>query len=37
MNCASPDRICKALVVLWEKPVLTQDMEVVIVRQSLGF
>ena len=37
MNCTSPERICKALVVLWEKPVLTQDMEVVIVRQSLGF
>ena len=37
MNCASPDRICKALVVLWEKPVLTGEVEVVIVRQSLGF
>lgn len=37
MNCTSPERICRALVVLWEKPVLTQDMEVVIVRQSLGF
>lgn len=37
MNCASPDRICKALVVLWEKPVLTGEVEVVIIRQSLGF
>ena len=37
MNCASPDRICTALVVLWEKPVLTGEVEVVIVRQSLGF
>lgn len=37
MNCSSPDRICKALVVLWEKPVLTDAVEVVIIRQSLGF
>lgn len=37
MNCASPERICRALVVLWEKPVLIPQVEVVIVRQSLGF
>ena len=37
MNCASPERICKALVVLWEKPVLSGDIEVVIIDQELGY
>lgn len=37
MNCSSPDRICAALVVLWEKPVLAGDVEVVIVREALGY
>lgn len=37
MNCASPDRICKALVVLWEKPVLAGEIEVVIIDQPLGY
>lgn len=37
MDCSAPERICRALVVLWEKPVLTESVEVVIVRQSLGF
>lgn len=36
-NCHSPERICAALVVYWEKPSLAGDMEVVIVNQSLGF
>ena len=37
MNCSSPERICKALVVLWEKPVLAGEMEVVIIDQDLGY
>lgn len=37
MDCSAPERICRALVVLWEKPVLIPQVEVVIVRQSLGF
>ncbi|MCI8538757.1 MAG: LUD domain-containing protein [Oscillospiraceae bacterium] len=36
-NCRSPERICAALVVYWEKPSLAGDIEVVIVNQDLGF
>lgn len=36
-NCRSPERICAALVVYWEKPSLAGDMEIVIVNQELGF
>lgn len=35
MNCSSPERICRGLVVLWEKPFAIEEMEVVIVNQSL--
>ena len=37
MNCASPDRICRALLVYWEKPTLSGDIEVVIIDQELGY
>ena len=37
MNCRSPERICRALLVYWEKPALSGDIEVVIIRESLGF
>lgn len=37
MDCRSPERICTELVVLWQKPALIDHVEVVIVRQSLGF
>lgn len=37
MNCSSPERICRSLVVLWEKPFAIEEMEVVIVNQSLGY
>lgn len=37
MNCHSPERICAALLVYWEKPALAGDIEVVIVRENLGF
>ncbi len=35
-DCKSPQRICRALVVYWEKP-MSMDMEVVLVRQDLGY
>lgn len=35
-NCDSPERICRALVVLWEKPTAIGYAEVVIVGEALG-
>lgn len=35
-DCSHPQRICRALSVLWEKPT-GADMQVVIIRESLGF
>lgn len=35
-DCQSPDRICRALSVLWEKP-MNGTFEVVLVREPLGF
>lgn len=37
MNCASPDRICKTLVVFWEKPPLVDEVEVVLIDEALGY
>lgn len=36
-NCSSPERICRALVVYWEKPTSIPEAEVVIVGQELGY
>ncbi len=36
-DCKSPERICRALTVLWEKPNGIKEMEVVIVNQTLGY
>ena len=36
-NCQSPERICRALVVLWEKPRGTEEMEIVLVDEPLGY
>lgn len=36
-DCHSPARICKALVVLWEKPNQAGEIEVVIVGEKLGY
>lgn len=36
-SCQSPDRICRALVVLWEKPRGTEEMEIVLVDEPLGY
>jgi hypothetical protein len=35
-NCNSPDRICRALSVLWEKP-MTADIEVLLIHENLGY
>ena len=35
-NCASPERICAALVVYWKKPT-SMDFEVVLVDEPLGY
>ena len=36
-DCQSPDRICRALTVLWEKPQGIEHMEIVLVEQELGY
>ena len=35
-NCASPDRICRGLSVLWEKPSGC-DYEVILIHENLGY
>ncbi|MGN0035590.1 MAG: lactate utilization protein [Coriobacteriales bacterium] len=35
-DCSSPERICRALQVLWRKPA-SMDFEVVLVHEDLGF
>lgn len=35
-NCKSPDRICRALSVLWKKP-LGGDFEIILIHEKLGF
>lgn len=36
-DCASPDRICNALVVLWKKPGWCESMEIILIDEELGF
>ena len=36
-NCSSPDRSCRALVVLWEKPRDVERMEVILIDEDLGY
>ena len=35
-NCKSPQRICRALCVLWEKP-MGSDIEIVLIDEELGY
>lgn len=35
-DCDSPERICRAMVVLWEKPTAIEYAEVVLVGETLG-
>ena len=36
-NCKSPERICRALTVLWGKPGGVEHMELILVDQELGY
>ncbi len=36
-DCASPDRICNALLVFWKKTYWCDSMEVVLIHEDLGF
>ncbi len=36
-DCASPERICNALLVFWKKTSWAQSMEVVLIDEDLGF
>lgn len=36
-DCASPDRICNALLVFWKKTYWCETMEVVLIDEDLGF
>ncbi len=35
-NCKSPDRICRGLTVLWEKP-MSADFEIILIDEELGY
>ena len=35
-DCKSPDRICRALTVLWGKPMGVQEMELILIDEELG-
>ena len=36
-DCASPERICNALVVLWRRPFWCESMELVLIDEDLGY
>lgn len=36
-DCHSPQRICAAMVIYWQKPALIPEVEIVIVGEELGF
>ena len=36
-DCQSPQRICRGLVVLWEKPKSIETVEVILIDQELGY
>ena len=36
-NCNSPERSCRVLVVLWEKPRDVETMEVILIDEELGY
>ena len=35
-DCQSPDRICRGLMVIWGKPMAMEQMEVILIGESLG-
>ena len=36
-DCKSPERICAAMVIHWQKPTSIEEAEVIIIRQDLGY
>lgn len=36
-NCASPERICNALVVFWRKPFWCESLEILLIDEELGY
>lgn len=36
-NCNSPERICRALTVLWKKPYGLKSAEVILINEDLGY
>jgi L-lactate utilization protein LutB len=36
-DCSSPNRICKAVSILWQKPNAIRRMEIVLIGESLGY
>lgn len=36
-DCKSPERICAAMTIYWQKPALIPEVEIVIVNEELGF
>lgn len=36
-DCSSPERICRALQVLWKKPMSVEQMEVLLINEELGY
>lgn len=36
-DCASPERICSALVVFWRKPFWCESMEILLIDEELGY
>lgn len=36
-DCSSPDRICRELLVLWQKPRRVEEMEIVLILEDLGY
>ncbi len=36
-DCMSPERICRELLVLWQKPVPVKEMEIILIEETLGY
>lgn len=36
-DCDSPERICRELLVLWQKPRRVEEMEIVLIEEDLGY
>ena len=36
-DCSSPDRICGAMVLYWKRPTCIPEMELVLVKEDLGY